>query len=384
LEAFGAELLLVNFGRGDPSLARSPDPEEALAYILYTSGSTGTPKGVMHSHASALSFIDWCSRALEPTFEDRFSSHAPFHFDLSILDIYVPIKHGGAVVLIGEKLGRQPPHLARTISERRISVWYSTPSILRLLVEYGKLSQYDCSSLRTVLFAGEVFPVKNLRSLKAIWPKPRYFNLFGPTETNVCTYHEVPAEIPTARTAPFPIGKACSGDETMVVDELSRETTRGDEGELYVSGGSVMLGYWNRPEQNLKVFSVDGSGRRWYKTGDVVREEADGNYIFIGRRDRMVKRRGYRIELDEIESALSRHPSIREAAVIATPDEENGVLVRAFLDWAGELRPSVVELKQFCAENLPAYMIPDRFSVLPALPKTSTDKTDYQRLKEVE
>lgn len=383
LEAFGTELLLVKF-RQNPSFAPASYSEEKLAYILYTSGSTGTPKGVMHSHASALSFVDWCSQAFEPTFEDRFSSHAPFHFDLSILDIYVPIKHGGAVVLIGEELGRQPPHLARTISERRLSVWYSTPSILRLLVEYGKLSQYDCPSLRTVLFAGEVFPIKNLCALRDIWPKPRYFNLYGPTETNVCTYYEVPAEIPPGRTEPLPIGRACSGDETKVVDELGREANRGDEGELYVSGGSVMLGYWNRPELNLKVFSVDDSGKRWYRTGDVVREGVDGNYIFLGRRDRMVKRRGYRVELGEIESALYRHPSIREAAVIATADEESGTRVKAFLDWSGERRPSVVELKQFCAENLPAYMIPDRFSVLPALPKTSTDKIDYQRLKELD
>src|SRR5690606_6840621 len=111
-----------------PEEAGEPPPE-GLSYILYTSGSTGVPKGVMHSHATALAFVDWCSEAFAPTEEDRFSSHAPFHFDLSILDLYVPIKHGAALVLVGEEVGKQPLRLAELIAERRITAWYSTPSI---------------------------------------------------------------------------------------------------------------------------------------------------------------------------------------------------------------------------------------------------------------
>lgn len=356
-------------------------PEEGLAYILYTSGSTGKPKGVMHSHSTALSFVDWCSEEFSPDERDRFSSHAPFHFDLSILDLYLAIKHGATIVLIGETLGKQPLRLAPLIAERRISVWYSTPSILRLLVEYGKMQSHDYSALRLVFFAGEVFPPKFLLELKAIWQKPRYYNLYGPTETNVCTFFEVPGNLPADHTKAFPIGKPCSGDRTMVMNEHHREVTSSEDGELYVSGGSIMLGYWNLPEQNARVFFSDNSGTLWYRTGDIVRDDGDENYTFIGRRDRMVKRRGFRVELGEIESVLYQHSDIAEAAVIALADEEGGVQIKAYLAWSGHSSPSQIELKRFSAENLPMYMVPDRFSILPALPRTSTDKIDYQQLK---
>lgn len=370
-------LVVPEASRADDAAETVPD---GLAYILYTSGSTGQPKGVMHTHSSALGFIDWCSEAFHPSPEDRFSSHAPFHFDLSILDIFVPLKHGGAIVLLTEDLGKQPKRLAEVISEDRISVWYSTPTILRLLLEYGRAEQRDYSSLRTVCFAGEVFPVKHLRALQDWWPHPRYLNLYGPTETNVCTYYEVPGRVPDDRTEPLPIGRACSGDRTRVVNERGEEVRAGEEGELHVSGASVMAGYWNLPERNAAAFHIDQDGAAWYKTGDIVKEDPREGYLFIGRRDRMVKRHGYRVELGEIESALYKHPAVTEAAAVAVPVDEGTVKIRAFLNWTAETKPSLIALKQFCAQRLPLYMVPDEFSVLPALPKTSTDKIDYQKL----
>ena len=358
--------------------------QDALAYILYTSGSTGKPKGVMLSHGNAATFVDWCSATFQPNESDRFSSHAPFHFDLSILDIFVSIKHGATLVLIGEETAKEPGRLAPLISEQRITIWYSTPSILSLLVQYGKLQRHDYSSLRLVLFAGEVFPVKHLRALKGLIPAPRYFNLYGPTETNVCTFYEIPAEIPQDRTEPSPIGRACSHCRLMVVNEEGREVAAGGEGELCVGGPAVMRGYWNLPEQTGQAFLLDRSGQRWYKTGDIVVKEADGNHLFIGRRDRMVKRRGYRVELGEIEAALYLNPAVQEAAAIGLHDEEQGVRIKAFLTCREGKRPSVIELKRFCVEHLPSYMIPDFFSFQNSLPKTSTDKLDYQRLKELD
>jgi len=358
-----------------PSAAPNPD---RLAYILYTSGSTGRPKGVMLSHGNAACFIDWCSSVFTPNEHDRLSSHAPFHFDLSILDIYVSLKHGATLVLVEEQLGKEPARLAPWIAEKKLTVWYSAPSILSLLAQFGKLEQHDYSSLRLVLFAGEVFPIKYLKLLKSLWLHPRYFNLYGPTETNVCTFYEVPRLIPESQTEPVPIGKACPHCETLVVSKVGTDVAGGAEGELCIAGSSVLEGYWNLPENTAKAF-LPGRDTRWYRTGDIVVELPDGNYKFLGRRDRMIKKRGYRIELGEIEVALYRHPAIKEAAVLAFPDID-GVPVKAFTSTRDGSKLSIIELKKFCSENLPLYMVPDLFCSLESLPKTSTDKIDYQKL----
>ena len=358
------------------------DPND-LAYLLYTSGSTGMPKGVMLSHRNAMCFVDWCSRMFDPRPSDRFSAHAPFHFDLSILDLYVPLKHGAALVLIGEELGKDPARLGPIIAQRRISVWYSAPSILSLLAQHGGLDAGDYAALRMVLFAGEVFPVKHLRLLKSKWPHPRYFNLYGPTETNVCTFYELPAELEPDRTDPYPIGKVCEHYRGKLCDSHGGQVSTGSEGELLISGDGVMQGYWDLPDNTARAFYTDASGDRWYRTGDIVIEQPDGDLKFLGRRDRMIKKRGYRVELGEIEATLYRHSGVEEAAVIGVQDEEHGVRVKAFISTRDGQRLSLIELKRFCAAQLPLYMVPDFFSFVPAIPKTSTDKTDYQRLKDL-
>jgi amino acid adenylation domain-containing protein len=397
----GMPRLLVLDGAGDGgplerALAREQATEPAphattvigepddLAYLLYTSGSTGKPKGVMLSQGNAMSFIDWCSATFEPRDDDRFSSHAPFHFDLSILDIYVPLKHGATLVLVGYEVGKEPARLACLIAQRRLTVWYSTPSILSLLARYGSLAEHDYSKLRMIHFAGEVFPVKNLRQLKELIPHPRYFNLYGPTETNVCTYFEIPRVIPPDRTEPFPIGKVCSHLEARVVDSVGDDVARGAEGELVIAGPGVTQGYWGLDEQTRNAYLVDADGKKWYRTGDLVVEDPSDGYIYRGRRDRMVKKRGYRVELGEIEACLYQHPSVRQAAVIALHDEDEGVRIKAFVSTVDGSKPSLIALKRFCSERIPLYMVPDLFSFLPGLPATSTDKVDYQALKDID
>jgi len=366
-----------------PAPTHQSAPDE-LAYILYTSGSTGKPKGVMISQRNADSFVDWCSEVFEPSAEDRFSSHAPFHFDLSILDVFASVKHGATLVLIPEDVGKEPIGLARLMAEKRITIWYSAPSILALMAQFGRMETLDYSHLRMILFAGEVFPVGHLRTLKNLIPRPRYFNLYGPTETNVCTYYEIPDVIPVDRLDPYPIGKVCSHLRGRVVDSDGGDVARGTEGELCIAGPSVMNGYWGLAQQTTASFLPDSSGERWYKTGDIVREEPDGNYRFVGRRDRMVKKRGFRVELGEIEACLYQHQNVREAAVVALPDEEAGLKIRAHLSTRDGRPISLIALKQFCSERVPVYMIPDVFRFHDALPKTSTDKTDYQAIKWME
>jgi acyl-coenzyme A synthetase/AMP-(fatty) acid ligase len=178
----------------------------------------------------------------------------------------------------------------------------------------------------------------------------------------------------------FPIGYMCVPNEGRVVDEQGAVVPTGQPGELIVSGPNVMRGYWNLPEQNARAF-FEQDGRRWYRTGDVVAEEEGGRYRYLSRRDRMVKRRGYRVELGEIEVGLLKHPDVREAAVVAVPDAQAGVRIAAFVSCVDQRQLTIIQLKTFSSKNLPPYMIPDTFNVLEALPRTSTDKVDLQALK---
>jgi amino acid adenylation domain-containing protein len=363
-----------------PAIATHASAPDDLAYILFTSGSTGRPKGVVLTHRNAESFVEWCAETFSPSASDRFSSHAPLHFDLSILDLYLPLRCGAAVILIGEKTSKEPAALAELIERAHISVWYSTPSILKLLAQYGKLRERDCSALRTVFFAGEVFPIPALRAAMEQLPSARWFNLYGPTETNVCTWHPIPAEIPPEQTQPFPIGRVCRQLEAQVVGPDGAALPTGAEGELVIRGPNVMQGYWQLPERTAAAFLGDDPRTRWYRTGDLVVEEPGGVYRYVGRRDRMVKKRGYRVELGEIESCLHRHAQIFEAAVVAVPDAAGELRVVAHVATTGGAKLSLIALKRFCSESLPLYMVPDAFQFHAELPKTSTDKLDYQAL----
>ena len=352
--------------------ARRPDD---LAYILYTSGSSGIPKGVMTTQRNATSYVDWCSGLFGASQEDRFGNHAPFHFAMSIVDIFLPIKHGGSVHLVPEDLGKNPRELASFIGKQRLTVWYSTPAILGLLAEHGNLNRVDCSSLRLVLFAGEAFPIKKLRRIMEVWPAPAYYNLWGSTETNACTYLPIPKPIPAERTEPYPIGKAGSHCSALVLDDDAMPVAQGQEGLLYLSGPSVFPGYWGR-----ETVFLDRDGLRWHNTGDVVRELENEGFVYVGRRDRMVKRRGYRIELGEVERGLYQHPAVTEAAAIAFQDNELGTRIIAYLVAPQEPRPSMVEMKTFCNQHLPVYMNPDVFVFIEVLPRTRSNKVDYQAL----
>jgi amino acid adenylation domain-containing protein len=359
--------------------ARSSDD---LAYILYTSGSTGRPKGVMLTHGNAFTFLDWCRQALGLRADDRFSSHAPFHFDLSVFDLFASCREAATLVIIGEALGREPARLGAFLAERRISVWYSAPSILALLVQHGQIDRPGFPAPRLVLFAGEVFPLGPLRQLRQAWPASTLWNLYGPTETNVCTAYRLPAAIADDRTVPFPIGAVCPPLRARVVDEEGRDLPAGSIGELVIAGPGVMRGYFGQPELTRRAFLPDGQsqGGPWYRTGDLVVDDGTGVFTFHGRRDRMVKKRGYRIELGEIESALYRHDGVERAAVIARSDD-TGLSIAAFVALKPSQKASIIAMKRHCTIYLPHYMVPDTITFVSDLPTTSTDKVDYQGLK---
>jgi amino acid adenylation domain-containing protein len=360
--------------------------ESDPAYLLYTSGSTGRPKGVIITHRNALTFVDWGAETFNVTSEDRLSGHAPLHFDLSVFDIYVALQRGACLVMVPDQVAPFPNELAKWIRDRRITVWYSVPSALVRMLLHGNLGRHQYPDLRILLFAGEVFPMKYLREVMTILRDTEFFNLYGPTETNVCTFYHVPHDLPLDATS-IPIGAACANTEVFALNPDGRITGPGEEGELVVRGPSLMAGYWGLPEKTADVL-VDNPLQsnftdRLYRTGDIVRSAEDGNYVFIGRRDHMVKSRGYRIELGEIEQVLHQHDKVREAAVLPVPDEEIGARLKAFVSPHESLELTADELQTHCLALLPHYMVPEGFFIRTELPKTSTGKTDRQALMAV-
>ena len=357
--------------------------EQDLAYILYTSGSTGDPKGVMLSHLACRGFVDWAADEYAVTADDVVSGHAPLHFDLSTFDLYAAASAGATLVLVPSKLSVFPIEVAKFIDANQISVWYSVPSILTMMVEHANLEVGALPSIRVLLFAGEVFPTKYLSRMMKLVPQATFANLYGPTETNVCTAYTVP-EAPDEDGPTISIGKAIGNVDTFVLGDDGTVVEPGSVGELLVRGPTVMRGYWGDLERTRTRLIRDPRdpefGDSVYRTGDLVEEMPDGNYRFLGRRDNQIKSRGYRIELGDIETAINAHPDVVECAVVAVPDELISNRIKAFVAVKADVtEPAMIG---HCAELIQKYMIPETFSFRESLPKTSTGKIDRKGLSE--
>jgi len=364
-------LTLVRPSSGDAPVS-SPD---GLAAILYTSGSTGEPKGIMLSTRNIMSFVDWAATAFAFTSADRAANHAPLHFDLSILDIFVTLSRHGAVHLIDETTARFPGALRALIDKERISVWYSVPTALAHLEERQALRGAD--TLRLILFAGEVFPMPALRRLMAQLPTPQFANLYGPTETNVCTYYRVPG-IPPSDADVLPVGRACEHLTVDICDEMGAPVPPGESGEICVCGPAVMSGYWGQPERT-QASRLPGRADS-YRTGDYGYFRSDGLIMLSGRRDQQAKLRGHRIELLALEAALNAHPGLKEAAASVVPDERTGgvLVVHAV---ARSEQPTMSQIRTYLSERLAPYYQPDRIEFLTEMPRTATGKCDRPLLR---
>ena len=367
--------------------------EQDLAYILYTSGSTGEPKGVMHTHRSALSWAEVSAHTFGLRPADRVSNHAPVHFDLSTLDFFATAVAGATTVIIPELYSKFPASLATLIEQERLTVLYVVPFALVQLLLHGAMDQRDHSDLRWVLFGGEPIPPKHLRRLMDLWPHASFSNIYGPTETNGVTYYFVPP-LGEHHDQPIPIGRPFDNVDALVVDATDRPVAVGDAGELLIRSPTMMRGYWGRPDLNDRALSrrpVHGAFVDVYhRTGDFVRQDADGLFHFLGRMDRQIKTRGYRVELDEVEAALTAHPDVEAAAVYSMHEDDGSQRIEAAVSLkrmaAAPMTRSAVPvtpalLRRHLAQRLPSYALPEKIVVLHELPQTSTGKFDRRGLQ---
>jgi acyl-coenzyme A synthetase/AMP-(fatty) acid ligase len=306
------------------------------------------------------------------------------HFDLSTFDYFASSIVGATTCIIPEAVTKFPASMAKWIQDEKITVWYSVPYALIQMMQRANLSDRDFSSLRWILFAGEPFPTKHLRDLMNQLSHIKFSNLYGPTETNVCTFYHVPT-LSETNDDPIPIGIACNNIEDIVINSEEGEVKEGETGELLIRGGVVMKGYWGRADLTEKGFLkraiTDQFEDIFYRTGDLVQKLPDGNYRFLGRKDRQIKTRGYRVELDEIETILLALPEVAEAAVYPIPDGEGSNLIEAAVIPKVEMDLSTDVLFFELGKKLPPYAIPSAIHIRSDFPRTSTGKIDRRSLQ---
>ncbi|GAB4255985.1 MAG: D-alanine--poly(phosphoribitol) ligase [Methylomicrobium sp.] len=339
------------------------DPER-LAAILYTSGSTGTPKGVALSHRAMRNFADWAIGTFNIVAGDRIASLAPFHFDLSVFDLFAGLRAGASLHFVPSMLTLSPSRLVDWLRDEDIGVFYTVPSLLGFIAMKGALPDKTLPQLKTILFAGEVFPTARLAQLCESLPGVDFYNLYGPTETNVCCYWPVDrARLRDGR--PIPIGWPACGAELRIDEE---------SGELLARGPNNLSGYWRQGHLHPALTTDD-----FYPTGDQVSLNERGEYCYHGRLDRMMKCSGYRVEPAEIEATFLSCSGVSACAVVGIADSASGQRPAAAL----VLLPDADfgDIVRSAKAKLPAYMHPCKCTVVEQLPLLDNGKTDYRTLQ---
>ena len=358
---------------------RGDDP----AYMITTSGSTGEPKAIVHSHRSALRYAQLAAELYGLTPHDRLANVAPFHFDQSTFELYSAPMAGALTVLVPELVVRFPAELSTLLEREQISVWYSVPTILLQLLSRGALGAKDLSSLRWVLFGGEVMAASALNELMKLMPRARFSNVYGPAEVNQCLFHHI--EGPLGDDESIPIGVEWSDTELRVMATDGSDGTF--SGELVVSTSTMMLGYWRRPDLTAASIDVEkspgGMERRWYRTGDLVEQDADGLLHFRGRLDRQVKIRGNRVELEAVEAAIGGAEGVVSVAAVVIQRDGQDLLVAAVEAHPDGPTVDKSTVRAFTKSVLPPHALPDEVVVVTSLPRTQSGKIDARRASEI-
>lgn len=379
--------LITRESRGNLASALAP---ENLAYVIYTSGSTGIPKGVMVTHGSVSRYVHSLQIRFEITSDDVYLHTASIAFSSSVRQLMLPLSQGATVVIATSDQIANPFSLFDLVKRTEVTIVDFVPSYWRNCID--TLLQLDTeprlvllqNRLRLILSASE--PLSS--DLPNVWTTQlkhpaRVMNMFGQTETTgiVATYPIPAGDEEEIRIVP--LGRAINDTEIRLLDERMQPVTVGVPGDLYIGGSGLARGYLNRPELTAEKFIADpfdSSGGRLYKTGDRGRYSPEGNFEFLGRLDHQVKVRGYRVELGEIERALSSHPAVRTNVVVMREDSPGEKRLVAYIVPKGTASPSVSDLRRGLKDTLPEYMIPAAFVLLTELPLTPTGKVDRMAL----
>ncbi|OBH78535.1 non-ribosomal peptide synthetase [Mycobacterium mantenii] len=368
------ELVLAQVLRDAPAGAENGcarvDPAE-LAYVLFTSGSTGEPKGVEVTHDAAMNTVEFIGRHFEIGPADRCLALSTLEGDISVMDVFVTLRTGGAIVVVDEAQRRDPDAWARLIDTHQVTVLHFMPGWLEMLIEVGG---GRLSSVRVIPTGGDWVRPEVVRRLQAEAPNLRLAGLGGATETPVHnTIFDVTGAIPEDWTA-LPFGVPLPNNACRVVDDTGADCPDWVPGEYWVSGRGIARGYRGRPDLTAERF-VERDGRIWYRTGDLVRYWPDGTLEFVGRADHRVKISGYRVELGEVETALRRVPGVRTAvaALIAVSGESDVLAAQVCTDDASL---TVERIRQSLGDLVPPHMVPRHIAMVERIGFTDAGKLD--------
>jgi amino acid adenylation domain-containing protein len=353
--------------RGNPPTDSQP---QDLAYVIYTSGSTGLPKGVAVTHANLDNYAAAIAARLGACERMQFALVSEISTDLGNTAVFPPLITGGCLHVIDNETAMDGSALAAYAAEHPIDVIKITPTHLRALLAAGD----GFLPRRWLVVGGEALSWELAERTATEGAGRRVLNHYGPTEATVgCCTFEVRPEDREPSSATVPIGRPLPGARAYILDAQLEPVPIGVAGELCVGGAGVARGYVDRQEETAERFVEDPQGGRMYRTGDRVRFLRDGSIEFLGRLDHQLKIRGYRVEPGEIETALARHPAIREAAVVASDGDGDPRLVAYF---ASASEPPLEELRSFLAQSLPEYMLPSRWVPISSFPLTPSGKVD--------
>lgn len=348
-----------------------------LAMIIYTSGSTGEPKGVMHTHRSMLTAAESLGTYLSYRKTDRVICALPLSFDYGLYQVILCAQVGATLLL--EKDVSWPVLFLKKIASEQATILPAVPTLFALLCSQNKKFGCNVSSIRAVTNTGAALTRTHIQEIETTFTQAQIYSMYGLTECKRCTW--LPPE--DIHRKPGSVGFAIPNTEMWIVDEAGKKMGPGESGQLVIRGGTVMKGYWNKPEATAKKLKPGPlPGESLLFTGDRCMIDEEGYLFFQGRMDHMIKSRGVKVSPKEIEDFLGNHPEVKDVAVLGVPHAQFGEALYAFVTPAPAASPSEASLRSYCKTGLESYKVPEWMEVMSAFPLTPNGKFDLLALKE--